>query len=170
MSSADHQRSAETDAQRPDAKNAAGVAQELTRLLHDVADAQIRIAELVSAFWRDLSELTESCEGAAREIRTAAEELRAALALINGGGLDREDKKGGTSNGASQKPEGTGRRRTIRTYASYGRGGRKQREPAAAGQDDHVMAEREAGQLVAELERLVADAQRLVELLNHREA
>src|SRR5690606_38447535 len=28
MSSADHQRSAETDAQRPDAKNAAGVAQE----------------------------------------------------------------------------------------------------------------------------------------------
>ncbi|HLS90845.1 MAG TPA: hypothetical protein VK101_06325 [Limnochordia bacterium] len=170
MSSADNQRSPETEAHRQDANSAAGVAQELTRLLHDVADAQMRIAELVSAFWRDLSELTESCEKAAREIRTAAEELKAALALIKGGGLDREGKNSGTTNGAPQKLEGAARRRTIRTYGSYGRGGRKQQEPAAAGQDDREMAQWEAGEIVAKLERLVADAQRLVELLNHREA
>lgn len=169
MSDQGKQGNQENQGDQKEGQSALAVARELTRLLHDVADAQMRVAELVSAFWRDLSELTEACEGAAREIHAAAKKMEAITGIAKGEGSHQGSERGESGPAAASR-ERAGRRRTIRTYSSYGRGGREQTEPAASGQGDDALRQGDPSQLAADLERLVADAQKLVELLNQREA
>src|SRR5690606_30742784 len=56
---------------------------ELARLLHDVADAQVKMAGLIEASRQELRDLVTRCERAAEQISRAAESL--ALAAGVGG-------------------------------------------------------------------------------------
>lgn len=133
-------------------------AKELARLLHDVADAQIKMAKLIDGFWTDLRSLAKTCENAADEIQAtarrleetvedAADKLRRSAAKdgakgdqSQGGrskdgtkGGSKDGSKGGSKNGSDERgtktPERTWRRRTVRLQ---GRGGLMPDESAAA--------------------------------------
>ena len=149
---------------------------ELTRLLHDVADAQIRMAQLIDAFWTDLRGFVRTCEKAAQEIRAAAHDVEKATGDSQSTGRSRQGE------GGSQQDRSSGRNRTARRRPiRIGGGGREQGQSAASntrqsmeerqqgdasgpGQD----AEQEAAELSDELLRLVGEAQRLVDLLNRK--
>ena len=149
---------------------------ELTRLLHDVADAQIRMAQLIDAFWTDLRGFVRTCEKAAQEIRAAARDVEKATGDSQSTGRSRQGE-GGSQQDRSSGRNRTARRRPIRiggggreqgnrpppTHANRWRSGSRARR-SGPGQD----AEQEAAELSDELLRLVGEAQRLVDLLNRK--
>lgn len=65
---------------------------QLVRLLHDVADAQIKIVKLIDGFWDNLQALAERCQRASDEVQQAARRLEKVLqaapdpSQTNGGG------------------------------------------------------------------------------------
>ena len=153
---------------------------ELARLLHDVADAQIKTAQLIDAFWRDLGDLMQTCEKAAQEIRAAARDLEEASGAESKEGAGKESEDGTEPD----RPSGRDRGRRRRTIRIGDRGGREQeqsaalstRQPMAArgqGEEQDREQERERKDeeerpLSDELRNLVAEVQRLVDLLSQK--
>lgn len=162
---------------------------ELARLLHDVADAQIKIAKLIDGFWGDLRAYATKCEKGADEIQATARRLEKAVEEAankpRGGGRgdgsqgdkspgsqsEGGSKDNGTKEDKKQTPERAVRRRTIRLQR---RGGRMPGQ-SAAGQAPPEQASSEQGQnggvpdeLVDDLKYLVVEAQRLFDLLSRK--
>lgn len=149
---------------RPGPVETAG--KELVRLLHDVADAQVKIAGLVESSSRELRDLTARCERAAEQIRRVAEALERAL------GPGRPEEPGGPTHdpapGARRRlwP----RRRTVRVMRQRGRD--QGLPPAGEGGASHPAGDEgqdQQGQWIAmELERLVMQAEELLERLSRK--
>jgi len=140
---------------------APGPEHELTRLLHDVADAQVEIVGIVEASRREMRGWVERCERAAQEIRQAAEALAKALESRQSG----ERRNPGEREGAREGHQQRSRRRRVRSLG----GGGRELGPAAAGDSNALSAAldgekgKQDGWLAGELERLVAEAERLLE-------
>ncbi len=136
---------------------------ELARLLHDVADAQVKMAGLIEASRQELRDLVTRCERAAEQISRAAESLALAAGVGGAqGGQSGQENGHGSGSRAQSRREGRARRR-VRPRRSLGPEAPSGNGPKAEADSRDGHAFHDGGQLREELERLVAEAAQLLQ-------
>mgnify|MGYP001184836263 CR=1 FL=1 len=163
--------------------------QELPRLLHDIAHAQVKMAGLVEASRQEMRDLVARCERAAGEMRRAAEALERMMGSARLSiGRDGDASGDGGESASEEGDEGAGRpqamgarskrsrtrRARYRSVRSLRRGGHEEGSMAAGAMDGRKTEDRsgERGPLrdgagvAGELERLVGEAEQLIKRLS----